>query len=127
LFFNVLLAITFISFVFMYLWFLTWPKVQGEIKERFIWESGSQFKWKFKLTYIDYEHQGEKKTCTRQSVIVKNGFGTKRPLGSSIKVSVCPLMPSMSVPFRPYIELLILIFMTLVLVGCYWLFQWLSV
>ena len=102
-----------------YLWYLTWPKVEGEVldiqKGTYEWEGGHFGSGKLRLDRLttprpyclisySFEFDGKSHTSARQGLIVTNGLGVKKSARDKMTISVCKNNTFWSCPYRPIYE-----------------------
>lgn len=99
-----------------YIWYLTWPVVEGKVlnvNEGISNISKIRSPSKYRLLTYEFEYEGVKTTSSRQGLIVTSGLALNKMKGDSVRMSVCTGLRSWSCPYRPFQEF----FVSLVYMG----------
>lgn len=117
---GVLLATISAAFVSYYVWYLTWPVVRGKVLSADTHVSNTSHirsPRHYRLITFSYTFGDETRTSSRQGFFIKAAMGPRRQKGDNITVSVCRSVRSLSSPYRPIFEGLILLGILLLFSG----------
>jgi hypothetical protein len=95
-----------------YIWYLTWPVRTGRVTRVDEWvepENNVTRAKKRRCVSFEYEWRGQTRTGTQQSLFLAHGFSPKKQAGQMIAVAVCPVAPRMACPWRPWLELCVVL------------------
>lgn len=98
--------------VALYMWYLTWPVCSGVVTRVDEWtQPGNHVLRARERRCIRYEYKYKNRTHSgaRQSLFLAHALSPKRQVGDRITISVCLLLPAMTCPRRPGLELVIVV------------------
>lgn len=108
------------AFISYYVWYLTWSVVEGKVLSADSPISNASHirsPRHYRSITFSYTYRDETCTSSRQGFFVKAAMGPRRQQGDDIAVSICRSVRSLSSPYRPIFEGLILLGILLLFSG----------
>lgn len=102
-----LLLLSVICCTTYYVWYLTWPVVDGKItdvEEGVRPSDGVVGPRKYRFITYEYYVEGEKSVSSVQSLFLSGALGPKKLIGEPIRVAYCRPFPRASCPRRPLVD-----------------------
>jgi len=107
LLFSFVVALAAIGIISFYIWYLTWPVVQGKVamvNEGVTSVSQIRSPRPYRLLVFKFEHAKGSYTSMRQGLIVTSALPPRKMKGDTLPISVCCANISWSCPYRPIKE-----------------------
>lgn len=108
------LVLALLSFVW-YLFYLTWPVVEGGVKAttNIVVPGMLTPPKKFRIVRFRYRFEGKEYSATRASLFTRRGLAPRVNIGDRIKVSVCIDLPQLTCPRRAGFDGLVVLLIVL--------------